>query len=291
MEKKQLKEGIAPFAPRTVDAALYPDIDGSYSARTYRGERIRINTRQLPMGAKQFYSLVANMQGISIYGDILVQMANVGTSTTHYVYRVTASGNVLLGQFTLTGTGHSNALQFGNVVPSGHSLPYLYVVGLSGYCYVVQVADTFDSASIVQTISINLGGQVMRGQDGFVWSITNENDHRCFKKYRAVEVSEGATVTLTDGDKLDEWTTEEEFPSASYTFQGWKEKDGKLWLLYGATGDGQKRGIVVYDTPTHRLCSFIDLTSLADVEPEDLDFWDDAILFTCYDGKTYILRF
>ena len=37
--------------------------------------------------------------------------------------------------------------------------------------------------------------------------------------------------------------------------------------------------------------ALVDLTDLANFEPEDVDFWDDALILATYSANNYILRF
>ena len=228
---------------------------------------------------------------MAIYGDILVRMAKTSTSTTHVVYQIAADGTLTqLATFTLSGTGHSNALQFAPVLEAGQTLPYLYVSDVTNNCYVLSF-DSAYQATIVQTITISgSASQILRGDDGYVWSsLPGTGNHRRLRKYRRVAVSEG-NVTLADSDKLDEWETLEAFPSSTYTMQGWKIKEGRLWLLYGDTNAGDQRGMCVYDTATHALIARIDLTNFGAIEYEDLDFWDGAVILATDKKDSYILR-
>lgn len=284
-----LEDAGIDASPRTTEVDLYPDIDNTYTPVNYQGDRLVVRTSQVA-GIKNHGYMAASMQGLAIYGNIAVRMANEGTSTTHYVYQVREGGFTEITTFTLAGTLHSNALQFAPVLEAGQTLPYLYVAGLDGKCFVLSFDSSYQ-ATIVQTITISGGNQVLIGDDGYIWtSGAGADSRRKFAKYRKVAVSEGASVTLTDADKLDEWETEETFDSSIYTGQGWKIKFGKIWFTYGASGEGKVRGISVYDTATHRLVATLDFSSYATAEWEDIDFWDNAILAAMYTTAVYIIR-
>lgn len=292
MEQIEFRKNSIPVAPRTTEESIYPNIDDTFTTYSYIGRRLNIRTRQ-ECGIKIAGGMASNMQGFAIYGDIAVRMANVDTSTTHYVYRLSIAGNNIgfseIATFTLNGTGHSNALQFSPVLESGQVLPYLYVSDVNGKCYVLSFDSSYQ-ATIVQTITISGVGQVLMGDDGFIWTSSPGTDsHRKFAKYRKVSVSEG-DVTLTDSDKVDEWETMEVFPSATHTSQGWKVKFGKLWYQIGMSGDGQWRGIYIYDTATHALVTSLDFSEFSTLEYEDLDFFDNAMIIATYIGPAYLVR-
>lgn len=289
MKKIELYEGADTIlSPRVADVSIYPDIDDSYTAVSYNGERLSVRTSQVS-GIKLYGSMVANRQGLAIFGNIAVRMANESTSTTHYVYSL-ENGNITeVATFLLSGTLHSNALQFAPVLEDGQTLPYLYVAGLDGKCFVLEFDSSYQ-ATIVQTITISGGNQLLIGDDGFMWSSApGDDNHRRFRKYRKVAVSEG-DVTLTDSDLLDDWQTLEQYPSSTYTAQGWKVKMGKIWFSYGASGNGQNRGIAVYDTATHRHIATLDFSSFSTLEWEDIDFYNDGILAAMYTGQVYEIK-
>lgn len=229
-------------------------------------------------------------QGLAIYGNIAVRMANNSSGTTHRVYTLGDSTITELTTFTLSGTGHSNALQFAPTLEAGQTLPYLYVADIDGHCYVLSFDSSYQ-ATIVQTITISGETcQVLVDDEGYVWaSRGGSNSHRYFAKYRKVLVSEGASVTLTSDDKLDEWETYETFPSTYYTAQGWKVKDGRLYFVYGGTATNAIKGISVYDTTTHRCVDQYDFTKILFAEPEDIDFYNGQIVLANYTGTSYYI--
>lgn len=291
MEKGILKSGNTPYSPRVVEASLYPDIDASYTVRNYSGGRIVIPTNPKAFGIKAWDAMPERMQGMAIYGDLLVRMANVGTSTTHYIYRITAAGTLTqLATFTLSTSGHSNSLQFAPTVEEGQTYPYLYVSEINGTCVVLSIAANY-TVTQVQAISAPGASNLQIGDDGYLWGYNRSSGRPRFIRYRKVAVSEGASIDLTSDDVLEDWTADEVFPAATVTSQGMKVKFGKVWLPYGTTGSGQKRYLVVYDLAARRLFAIADLTDFANFEPEDLDFWDDAMILATYATTNYILRF
>lgn len=287
----QLQKGLNhKVAPVIVEDGFRPNIDSSYTSRQYEGDRIAINMTPHTFGIKSWGSgMATQMQGMAIYGDILVRTRNA--TTGHKIYQIGANGNLTeLASFDLN-IGHANALQFAPVLESGQVFPYLYAVGLSGKCYVMSIAADY-TVTLVQTITINGVLQVLQGDDGYLWTHNDENADNSFQfaKYRKVKVSEG-DVTLTDADRLDWWDTNETFPPATVTSQGYKVKFGKIWYSYGWPGSDQNRGILVYDTATHRLLTNIDLTSFTTEEFEDVEFYDNALILATYGVNMYIMRF
>lgn len=291
MKTGQLKKGGVNYSPRITERSFYPDVDATYTMRTYTGERISIPYESHQLGIKAWSPLPANKQGMAIYGNLLVRMANVLTSTTHFIYEINASGGLNeVATFTLSTTGHSNALQFAPTVESGNAFPYLYVSDTTGACAVLNIAADY-TVTQVQKITVPTGWQVQIGDDGFIWAIVGGGNTLRFIKYRKVAVSEGAEVTLTADDILEDIAVDEKFNPSEYTFQGSKFKFGKAWLPIGTTGGTQKRALFVFDLVQQRTAANIDLTSVGDIEFEDLDFWDGAAVVACYTTATYILRF
>lgn len=291
MEKEYIKRGNTKIAAATVEAAILPDIDDTWTRRTYSGQRIAIGTNDRPLGIKAWSTMPAALQGMAIYGNLLVRMANVGSSTTHYIFRISASGNLTqAATFTLSGAGHSNALQFAPTIESGNDYPYLYISGIDGSCVVASISEAL-AVSQVQKITAPGASNLTIGDDGYLWGFNRSNGHLRFLRYRKVAVSEGATVDLTEDDVLEDWLSDEVFPVASYTSQGQKVKFGKIWLPFGTTGSGQQRCLAVYDLAERRLFALVDLTDLANFEPEDVDFWNDSLILATYSANNYILRF
>lgn len=291
MEKGILKSGVTPYSVRVTDDMIYPDIDDTYSVRQYSGQRIAINTNTRAFGIKAWSTMPERMQGMAIYGNLLVRMANVGTSTTHYIYQITAAGTLTqLATFTLSTSGHSNSLQFAPTVEDGQTFPYLYVSEINGSCVVLSIASNY-AVTQIQKITAPGASNLQIGDDGYLWGFNRSSGHLRFIRYRKVAVSEGAEIALTTDDVLEDWLSDEVFPIATVTSQGMKAKFGKMWLPFGTTGSGQQRYLVVYDIVARRLFALADLTNFANFEPEDLDFWDDALILATYSSNNYILRF
>lgn len=286
---KLTKNGQYCF-PQITEDSFFPNIDSTFSVRSYNGQRIVINTNVLPYGIKTWESVPSNMQGMAIYGDLLVRMANVSTSTTHYIYKIGTNGTLTqVAQFTLSTTGHSNTLQFAPTVEDGNTYPYLYVSDLSGSCEVLNISSNY-LVTQVQKITVPTGWQVQIGDDGYIWAIVGGGQSLRFIKYRRVSVLEG-DVTLTQNDILADIPVEEKFDPSLYTFQGSKFKFGKAWLPIGTTGTGQRRCIFVFDIIQQRTFALIDLTDYGNIEFEDLDFWNNSLILATYGATNYILRF
>jgi hypothetical protein len=268
-------------------------VDANYTVINYEGERLIARQRQ-SFGVKKLGDMDSSKQGLAIYGDKVVRMANVSTSTTHIIYQISSAG-VLTQVATFTAsTGHSNSLQFAPTLEAGQDFPYLYVANLVKKCSVLSISSAYE-VSIVQTITIGASEvandcNVQIGDDGYIWAVygTSANKYR-FIKFRRVAVSEG-DVTLTDADIVDEWTTVESYPYSSYVWQGMKIRNGKIWFVYGQTGSSKKRGIVVYDTVTHAYVTTLDLASI-NQEFEDMDFWRDSVILATYSSPYYQLQF
>lgn len=275
------------LAPRITEDSIYPNIDSSYTEFTYTGQRLAIVTTQ-KFGIKTWTgSRPAYQQGIGIYGNLLASFSN---GSTHYLYTIGTNGTLTqVKSFTLS-TGHSNALQFAPTIESGQVYPYLYVSGTSGKCYVVSIAADY-TPTIVQTITYS-AGQMLIGDDGYMWGSNREGETcpRIFTKYRKVAVSEG-DVTLTSNDVVDSFATDKIYSTTDVTAQGWSVKYGKIWFCYGMNGNGQKRGVDVYDTATHRRLAELDITNFTNLELEDVDFYNNALLIATYDTNIYEVRF
>ena len=282
----------ADSAPRTTEVSLYPNIDESFSVIGYEGERLVVRTRQ-SFGIKQIGEMDTTKQGIAIYGDIVVRMANVQTGRPHLIYQIYPTGVLSQVASFNAATDHSNSVQFAPILEEGQFLPYLYVANLVKKCTVLSISSAY-AVSIVQTITIGIQDvdndcNVQIGDDGYIWALElDANDHYHFMKFRRVSVSEG-DVTLTAADLLEEWTTQETFPYATYVWQGMKIRFGKIWFVYGQTGSSKARGIVVYDTVTHAYVTTLDLASI-NQEFEDMDFWNDSILITTYSSPYYQIQ-
>lgn len=287
----QLKKAGNPYIPRIAERSFYPDVDSTYTLRDYTGDRVVIPQPAHKLGIKAWSSLPTQAQGMAIHGNLLVRMFNVTKSTTHYIYTISDAGTLTqVASFSCSNSGHSNTLQFAPTVESGNTYPYLYVSDTTGTCIVLSIAADY-TVTQVQTITPSRGWQTQIGDDGNIWSITGGGANLHFVRFRKVSVSEGASVTLTSADELEEMSVSDVFDSASYTFQGSKFKYGKAWLPIGTSGSGQKRALLVYDLAGQRTVANIDLTSLGNIEFEDLDFWDGAMILATYSTDTYILRF
>lgn len=280
-------EGIAEGAD--------PKRDETFTSLPYSGERIRISMNN-SIGFKNWNPMLSG-QGMAIYGNLVVRMRATSASTVHYIYEITSAGLLnKVAEFTCTTCGHANALQFAPVLESGQTYPYLYVSDLDGSCIVLNIASDY-TVTQVQKITVPSGWQSQIGDDGHIWTIIGGSDGSKiqFVKYRKVAVSEGATIALTASDALATMTVEDLFPSAQYTFQGSKFKFGKAWLPIGTSGTTKKRALLVYDLASQRTVANIDLTNMGNIEFEDMDFWDNAIILATWANTTnstsYIMRF
>lgn len=289
MKQIVIQDQLVDAAPRTTEESLYPNIDDTYTVRTYTGERLIIRDNQV-YGIKLWGAgMPSGMQGMAIYNDILVRTKN--STTGHKIYQIGPTGVLTeLATFDLD-LGHANSCQFDSVIYDGQTFPYLYVAALSGICYVLSISSTYE-VSIVQTITIENTGQVLKGDDGYMWASSYTTArNRWFGKYRKVLVSEGETVNLTSEDLLESFDSVDVHPASSYTAQGWKIKLGKIWFNYGVSGSSEKRGAKVYETATHRLIATIDLSDYTNAELEDVELYDNGLIIATVASFTYMLKF
>lgn len=288
MKQIVLKAGATPAAPRVTEDSFYPNIDSNYTAVSHTGQRLVVNTSPV-CGIRTLSSTRAtNKQGMAIYGDLMVTLA--ANNGTHYIYTIGTGGALTQVTTFSVSLGHANAAQFAPTIASGKTYPYLYVSDTDGHCYVLEIASNY-AVTKVQTITI-AQGQCLIGDDGYIWASINGGsaNPRIFKKYRKVAVSEG-DITLTSDDILDSFSSDKSYSSSDVTAQGWAVKYGKIWFCFGASGSGQKRGVDVYDTATHRRVAELDFSSYSTLEYEDIDFWDNAMLIATYPGTMYMVRF
>lgn len=292
MRQIVLQDAGQDIFPRVSENCLYPDINDNYDTLDYEGERLVVRTSQVA-GFRQLSQMTAGAQGMAIYGDILVRMANGGT---HRIYRLSSGGVPTEVSTFSAATGHSNSLQFAPTKANNQAYPYLYVAYLDKKCVVLSIDASF-AVTIMQTITLGItslaDGNVQIGDDGYIWyGRLDDNGHAHFIKFRRVDVTEG-DVTLTEDDILDEWYTQESYPStgSEYTWQGMKVKFGKVWFLYGNSVNSANRGFVVYDTITHAFVTKINLTAIISTEPEDFDFWDNSLLMGTYSSELYQMQF
>lgn len=291
MKKGIIKYGEEPISPRVVRDSIYPDIDSTYTTRTYYGDRLDINTKQVTYGIKPWSNMVSGFQGMAIYRNYLFRM-HTASETPHSVYRISDSGALTeVGSFICSTSGHSNAMQFAPTIEGNNAFPYLYVSNTDGSCVVLNIASDY-TATQVQKITVTDGWQVQIGDDGYIWAIAGGGSTQIrFIRYRKVPISEGENIALTSNDILEEIRTEESFDPSTYTFQGSKFKFGKAWLPIGTDGAGKSRALFVYDLAARRTVANINLTDYMNKEFEDCDFWDNALIIACYESNTFILRF
>lgn len=292
MKQIYVQESGVDAAAITTEESIRPNIDDSFDLVTYYGPRLNARTKQ-SFGVKSIGGTTSYGQGFAVYGNYFVRL---NMNNPQYIYQINPSTNILsqVASFNLS-IGHANSAQFAPVLESGQSFPYLYVAYLEKKCVVVSISSQY-SASIVQTITVTAtsvpnDSNVQIGDDGHIWCVyLDSNNHYRIIKFRKVAVSEG-NISLTDSDILDDWTSLGTYPYASYVWQGMTVRNGQLWLSYGITGDGQERGIVVFDTKSHTTITELDL-GLYNVEWEDLDFWNDSVLImSSVGGYLYQLKF
>lgn len=292
MKQIVLQDGLTDVAPRTTEDSIYPNIDATFSVTQYDGPRLNVRRGNV-FGAKVLSNIKNQRQGLAVYGNTLVRMANVQVTTPHYIYTLSPAGVLTQVATFNASTGHSNSIQFAPTLEAGQDFPYLYVANLEKKCSVLSITAAY-AVTIVQTITIGIAEvdadcNLQIGDDGYMWCVyLDSNDHYHFIKFRRVSVSEG-NVTLSQSDVVDEWTSVGEYPYATYVWQGMIIRNGQLWLSYGQTG-AMARGIVIFDTTSHALVTTLDLSQY-DVEWEDLDFWNDSVLIGTYGNQLYQLKF
>lgn len=290
MEHIQLQKNGNKVFPQVTWDDFVPNADTSFQMIDYNGERPMIGGNN-KVAVKSGPVMVSGFQGFAIYDDLCVRMAN---GQNHSIYKIRSGGMSEVANFTMT-AGHSNSLQFSPIVEPGNNYPYLYVSVFDSTCIVLSISASY-SVTKVQTITFDVTdfdatANIQIGDDGYIWAAyTDTNSRFHFIKFRKVFVSEG-DVTLTDADILDDWRSDNLFPYSSYVWQGMKVKYGKIWFVYGTTGTSQHRGVVIFDTATHREIANFSLDSIGNVEFEDVDFYDNGLLIVCYSADTYIVKF
>ena len=293
MKQIVIQAGVDDASPRTTEVSLYPNVDAGYTMVNYAGDRL-ITRRSQCLGIKQAGLMQPNLQGVAVYGDLLVRMAD---GNTHYLYKISANGSLsAIGNFSLS-AGHCNSLQFAPSLGADQSYPYLYSAYLQKKCSVLSISSSYE-VSLVQTITIgnDVAGvpsdcNLQIGDDGYIWCAYMTDQSKCaFLKFRRVAVSEG-NVTLGAADVLDRWESVEIYPYANYVHQGMKIYNGQIWWSHGMTGGTQERGIVVYDTRTHAFVTILDLTAVVPYELEDIEFWNNSVLLVTYAAQYYRMEF
>ncbi|MDR3218310.1 MAG: hypothetical protein LBU22_04905 [Dysgonamonadaceae bacterium] len=202
---------------------------------------------------------------------------------------------------------HCNNASFGVDFPAGNKeFPAFYVAECYGErrCFVESV--TRSGSQLIQVLKIDAEGRI-----GFDWVV--DRNQKCLyalskisdvidsigtKKYLITKYPlptlDKKEVVFTKKDLIEEF--EIGFPNLS---QGASIHKGHLYLPVGLhsspTTEKRKdahRDIIVVNLKTHRIEKIIDIQSVVDGEPEDIDFYRNNLLLYCgqQDGGVYNLK-
>lgn len=244
----------------------------------YYGERINLRgytvdnyggaviNDALVIGGQTYYG-----QGADVFGNRAFRLHKNGICE---VFDIANYKNITkLAEYNLGSYGasnHSNCCNFGNEL-SDTGFPYLYVAGLNnGKCYVEKVSES--SAELVQTITLSEGiaGNLTVGDDGKLWFFYGDNlgSTMYFYKFDLPDV-DGGDVTISLSDAIDSWTDTDCSEYLAYYYQGGKIYNGRLYVLFGQSGAGQKRYMLSYNINSHQRVSIVDFTETIPHEIED----------------------
>ena len=234
-----------------------------YTVDNYGGAVIK---DALVIGGQTYYG-----QGADVFGNRAFRLHKNGICE---VFDIANYNNITkLAEYNLGSYGasnHSNCCNFGNEL-SDTGFPYLYVAGLNnGTCYVEKVSES--SAELVQTITLleGIAGNLTVGDDGKLWFFYGDNlgSTMYFYKFDLPDVDDG-DVTISLSDAIDSWTDTDCTEYLAYYYQGGKIYNGRLYVLFGQSGAGQKRYMLSYNINTHQRVSIVDFTETIPHEIED----------------------
>lgn len=175
------------------------------------------------------------------------------------------------------------------------TLPLIYFSQSTGdhKCYVVRIANTFDSYTIIQTITYS-GTHHQNashvdwylGDDGYLYTFGVQTGGQTYTgpfemlKF-ALPSTSNSIVQLTDSDIVDTYSLVNVFK----VWQGERVINGKLFLPYGFGGTYQATypsGLVVYDLNDKRVVSRI--TDFIYGEPESVSVYGGKLIVVQHGG-------
>lgn len=231
-----------------------------------------------------------------------------------------------LGHFALASQrkgNHSNTANFGIERVKGATYPVLYVsLGKPGdrdefVCYVESITRKNGqfSSQLVQSIRFDQSdftahqwqpiwgcpNWVVDKERGFLWAFSAikrtivkvtgpfSSNKYVATKFRLPRLAEGAQVTLTAADVLDQAIMEFD----AYATQGGTMKDGKIYYAFGFGKVGTKTPakIRVYDTDKRTIVGRLDLEGQVNEEPEDISIYRGALYLNTNSNKIYRFAF
>ena len=196
-------------------------------------------------------------------------------------------------------TCHVNSACFSNQFYKDSPLPLLYITEYLGdrRCFVEYFNNDYESV-LAQTISYQKNGKPV-----FVWNwsvdakgdalyaLNNVSMQKSTKnvvnrvvKFKLPKLADGDKIILTENDVVD--TYDVNFANG---VQGGKIKNGYWYISTGLHERNKdkfdaERAIIVIDLKKRRIDRIVDLSSITQNEPEDIDFYGKKILLYC--GQT-----
>ena len=280
--------------PSVVDSGLY---------QRYEGEKIQLENLcksmlYLNMDNINFSAASGSQQSLAIYDNYGFLFYDGGKCTIIDMNsrRLVASINTAV----VASNNHQNNANFGNeFAASNPSFPLIYISQFkaNGDCYVQSI--TLNSASLVQTIKLNLTNNPIYGiswavdsVNNFIWAIgyklqdwsIAQGNAIYYAKFALPKLSDGQTVTLTDSDVL------KRFEMPYNVHQGFYCIDDKIYAPCGLGGAGTK--LLVMDTTKQEYVSYLPLNTRE--EPEGICQYEDSLMIsfnTGNHGKLYKFTF
>ena len=254
-------------------------------------------------------------QGISASGQYVASLQNTGICN---LYRYDGKTLRKVSRFRLASyakENHCNVASFGTErVQPDDAMPVLYVSqaqraryqGMKDACFVERITEK--GSTLVQTINFDdrthifgyaLQWVIDRENNllvGYGNTIDNENpqNRHAVIVFPLPKLSDGAVVTLTRDDAIDQFYLEDTFhrninPTIG---QGLCVKNGKLFMPTGLGTESRPSLMYVVDLMTHHLTNIIDMTKSTSDELEDCDaYGDECLLVQCVDGSIYRMEF
>lgn len=266
----------------------------------YVGQSINLKRRfiETPFGtisasdSKLFDSSIYRIgtQSFAIYNDKYIVYARNGELRTDSNQQqfglviVDKDTNTMLGEFLVESdivTAHGNNLNFGAKYSETDVLPLVYVTDYYSphNCYVLRIANDFQSYTKIQTISYNgdrlLIGKgvdwVLDNENGFIYAIGsrfNTNPQLAFNKYILPELSE-STIVFSDSESIDNFAIDN-----MNIGQGCFINENRLYIGLGYNvGD---EWIAVVDLQTKAIITRLPLT----YEPEGVSIYKGLVAVT-----------
>lgn len=284
----------------------------------YSGDKLPLNNYNIErIGIIRSTTESQLYQGMACYNNYCIFVQNTGIANL-FTLDKTYLTFTRLGTFDLASkdaNNHANICCFGNEkADASDVLPVLYVSqcyngvvdGKKDVCYVERINVSTLSSTLVQTINFddtnNLFGYALN------WIVDNKNNKLIgygntvsnygynnqirIVTFNLPTLSQGATVTLTNADIIENYILSNEdssFPN-SFIMQGGKAINNILILPTGVGSDTYPTLIYVWDMKNKSLRNVIDLSQNTQYEFEDCDVFDGGILFNTSNGVVYYFK-